>query len=112
MPLKDITVNTFASSKLKDVPSNVKGNDRSLVLRPIPGGPGTNSKGLVDSRLFTGGNTLHVILDEQLGLWYLKYDSGKVPGSFEQHFTSFSKALAFVTEYYKKRNIEITEVID
>jgi hypothetical protein len=102
MPFKNIS----------DNPSNVKTNDRILILRPI-GGKATNTKGSVDNRLFTGGNKLHAIMDEQHCHWSFKYDSGQLPGALQnQVFTSFSKLMAYVTEYYKRRNVEIVEVKD
>ena len=102
MPFKNIT----------DNPSNVKTNDRVLLLRPIDG-KATSTKGSVDNRLFTGGNKLHAVMDEQFCHWYFKYDSGQLPGALkDQRFTSFSKLMSYVTEYYKRRNVEIVEIKD
>lgn len=86
-------------------------SDIQLVLRPIDGKP-LAGNGLVDKGLFTGENTLHVIMDLATCLWYFKYERGIVPQPLKQRFTSYSKALVFATEYFGRRNIQITEVKD
>ncbi len=86
--------------------------DIVFKLKPMEGKKPTSASGLVDNRLFTGENNLHAVMDTQYSLWYLKYDNGAVPPPLQQRFTSFSKLLNFVTDYYSKRNIEITEVHD
>jgi len=97
---------------IADNPSNVKSNNRVLVLRPIDG-KATSTKGAVDNRLFTGGNKLHAVMDEQFCHWSFKYDSGQLPGALQnQTFTSFAKLMDYATQYYKRRNVEIVEVKD
>ena len=86
--------------------------DRVLVLKPIEGKDALSSKGMVDNRLFTRENNLHAIMDEQYGHWHVEYDKGVIPPDFQQRWTSFSKLYNFVSEYYKKRNIQIQEIID
>jgi hypothetical protein len=86
--------------------------DRILVLKPMEGKDVLSSKGMVDKNLFTGKNNLHALMDEDYGHWSVKYDSGIIPPAFNQKWTAFSKLYKFVSDYYKLRNIQITEVID
>ena len=67
---------------------------------------------MVDSRLFTGENRLHAIMDTQTTLWHLAYDNGILPQPLKQQFTSFTKLHGYVKDYLSRRNIEIVEVID
>lgn len=67
---------------------------------------------LLDPRLATGENKVHVIKEEQTGFWYFKYEHGGLPEPLKCKFTSFKKALQHAEEYYNRRNIDITEVID
>lgn len=87
-------------------------NDRILVLskRDISKNTTTDS-GLIDNRLFTGGNKLHAVMQPN-GLWALNYDAGIIPGALKQEFTSFTQVMKFLKQYFHKRNIEIKEVID
>ena len=86
--------------------------DRVLVLKPIEGKDQLNTKGMVDKRLFTRENNLHAVMDPEYGHWHVEYDSGVIPPVFQQRWTSFSKLYNFVSEYYKRRNVQITEIID
>lgn len=85
--------------------------DRILVLKVREGGP-KSSTGIVDHRLFNGDNKLHAMFDKEYSMWYLKYDSGKIPPQLDQKWTSFPKLLETTTGYFNKRNIDIKEVID
>jgi hypothetical protein len=86
--------------------------DRTLVLKPIEGSDTLDSKGMIDKRLFTGTNQLHALMDPEYGHWRVKFDSGIVPPPLQQTWTTFSKAYAAVSEYYKRRNVQIIDVID
>jgi hypothetical protein len=86
--------------------------DRILVLKPIEGTDVLSTKGMVDKRLFSRENNIHAIQDPEYGFWSVKYDSGVVPPSFQQRWTSFTKLYNFVEEHYKRRNVEIKEIID
>lgn len=87
--------------------------DRVLVLKPIEGTRGAkNTSGVIDTRLFTGDNQLHAIMNQQTSLWKLKYDQGTVPPPLQCEFTSFGKLKEYTEAYFKKRNIEIAEVKD
>ena len=89
-----------------------RSSDRILVLSKIEGLPSLTSKGLVDDRLFNGGNRLHAIMDPEYGFWSVRYDEGLVPQPLQQRWTSFTRLFDFVSGYFKRRNIEIKEIID
>lgn len=86
--------------------------DRILKLRLIEGLTATSTSGSVDKRLFKDENSLHAKMDLEYGHWYVQYEKGTVPPSLQQRWTSFSKMLQYVTEYYKRRNVEIAEITD
>lgn len=89
-------------------------HDRVFVLEPIDvrGKRALDPQGNIDPRLFTGTNKLHAVRGPHSALWSLKYDMGAVPGALKQQFTNFNTLLIFVTEYYKRRNVIVKEVID
>lgn len=91
--------------------SRMKSPDRVLVLKVKDGMKPMSTTGAADPRLFTGENKLHAILDEQLGLWRMKYDMGVVPEPLKGSFTNFQALKKFAEAYYDKRNIEIVEVL-
>lgn len=95
--------------------TNIKDKNRKtdivLVLKAKDGSP-LNSMGLLDRRLFTGENNLHVKLDPQTCLWHLYYDNGNIPAALRQRWTSFDLAYKFVETYLKTRNLEISEIKD
>jgi hypothetical protein len=84
--------------------------DRILVLEVIDDKAPKNSSGLVDSRLFKGGNRLHAIRNPQNYMWSMKYDAGGLPEPLKQNFTSFAKLKDFVTHYFHKRNLRIASI--
>lgn len=87
-------------------------NDRILVLAKIEGTETLDAAGKVDNRLFSGKNRLHAIKDPQTNFWRLQYDSGILSQSLKQEWTSFTRLMSFVEEYFKRRGIEIKEIID
>lgn len=89
-----------------------KKSDRVLVLKVIDGKKPISSTGLVDPRLFTGGNKLHAVMDPQHMLWYFKYEQGGLPEVLKQKFTSFRMLKAHADDYFGKRNMVIEEVLD
>jgi hypothetical protein len=89
----------------------MRSDDRILVLKPRDDKPLTTT-GLVDRRLFSGENKLHAKLDKHHHLWYLQMDAGLLAEPLKQKWTSFQKLLEFVTGYFDRRNIDVTEVID
>lgn len=66
----------------------------------------------VDQRLVTGENKVHAVMDPEYGHWTISYEHGTAPTVLQQKFTSFPRLIAFVTDYYRKRNLEIIEIID
>lgn len=84
--------------------------DRVLRLKVKDGKKPITSTGLVDPRLFSGENTMHVIMNKWDCMWRFEYEHGMLPPVFNQRFTSFSKAKKFAEEYFNRRNIEISEV--
>ena len=89
-----------------------RNTDRIIKLKVIDGTKPINTKGMVDSRLFTGENNLHAIMNENDGLWAIKYDSGILPNHLKQRFTSFRLLYKHVENYFQGRNVEISEVKD
>lgn len=86
-------------------------DDRELILKPIDGTKAYSGTGLIDPRLFKKGQSLHAKMEPQSTLWALKYAYGVLPKPLTQKFTSFNELYKFSKEYFKRRNIEITEVI-
>jgi hypothetical protein len=89
-----------------------RASDIIFKLKKKEGEVGITSTGLIDNRLFTGTNNLHAIMDKQTCLWHLQYDSGILPLELKTQYTSYKKALAAVTDYFNRRNIEIVDVVD
>jgi len=87
-------------------------DNRILVVRPIEGKQVLSTTGIVDSRLFKGGNTLHAIRDSMTSLWRLKYGDGILPNPLKQTFTGFSSLMNFTNDYLHRRGLEIVEVVD
>jgi len=83
-----------------------------LVLQVQEGKLPTSVSGLVDPRLFKGGNKLYMVQDPSSMLWGFKYDIGGIPSGLNQRFTNREKALEFAKTYLKTRNLEVKEVID
>lgn len=93
--------------------SKMRSTNRILVLKAINGKGPKSSMGLLDNRLFTGGNNLHAVQDLNNCLWYLQYSNGGVlPPPLKIQFTSFQMLLKHARDYFKSRNVEISEVID
>lgn len=93
--------------------TNIRSSTRILMLAPVEGKSVKNNIGLVDNRMFTGKQNLVVKMDPQTNLWSFMYtNKGLLPGALEGQFTSFSKAYEHAEGYFKRRNIQITEVKD
>lgn len=87
-------------------------NDRIIILEKIPGEATKTVTGTIDNRLFSGQNRLHALKDQESSFWKLRYDSGLLAEPLKQSWTSFGKLYSFVSEYFKRRGVEIKEVID
>jgi len=90
----------------------MRADDRVITLELIPGQKPTNSTGLVDTRLFKGGNRLHAIRNKHNHLWSMRYDSGGLPEPLKQQFTSFNKLIRHVEDYFGRRGLRIASVED
>lgn len=90
----------------------MRSTDRILVIKQMPGKKPTSGTGLVDPGLFTGTNQLHAIQDSLTTMWFLKYEHGVLPAVLRNKWTSFNSLLGYVKEYFRKRNLLITEVIE
>lgn len=96
----------------KNVNDRLRKTDIIIVLKPVEGKSAKNALMEVDNRLFTGKNNLHAIMDIQTCLWSLKFDSGLLPPLLRQQFTSWTKLLTLVKEYYSRRDVVIAEIRD
>lgn len=90
----------------------LKKDDRILELRVIDGEKPLSSIGLVDKRLFQGGNKLHAYYNPQFGCWKLRYEVGFIPQALENSWSTFDQLIYDTSRYLKGRNLEIAEVID
>lgn len=86
--------------------------DRIIILKVKEGYKAKSNTGIVDPRLFSGGNRLHITKNLRNSLWEFKYDTGGVPEPLKVRFTRYEDALNHATTYFDRRNIEITQVID
>ena len=92
--------------------SKMRSTERTLVLKPIDGKNVLSSSGLVDNRLFKGGNSLKAVMNPIDCLWRFKYETGIIPESLRQKFTSFAALLKFGQQYFERRGLQIVEIID
>ena len=96
-----------------DTATNVRSKDRVIALEVIDGMKAKSSTGLLDTRLFTGEQQLHLKMDPQTCFWSFQYsNNGVLPEPLKCQFTGFKAALKFAEEYFKNRNIKITEIKD
>lgn len=91
--------------------SKLNSDDRVFVLELIDKKAPLSTTGLMDRRLFSGENRLHAVKESQYNLWHVKYEHGTIPEPLQQKFTTFSQLLKYITDYFRKRNIELKEVI-
>lgn len=84
--------------------------DRVLLLNAREGA--TSSTGLIDNRLFTGDNKLHVTMNPRNLLWFFKYEHGGLPELLKQKFTNFDTAYKHAEKYFNSRGVEIVGVVD
>lgn len=90
---------------------NIRSDDRIIELKKIEGKHTLDSFGLVDNRLFNGENKLHATMEPN-GLWYVYYDKGMVEPTLRVKFTNFPSLMKFLVDHYRKRNIQVKEVLD
>lgn len=90
----------------------MRSTDRVLVLEKIEGQNTLTDKGQPDNRLFTGDNKVHLVKEEQTGLWCFKLDSGGLPETLKQKFTTFKAISDFARVYYKRRGLIVKEILE
>lgn len=98
----------------QDMPeTNLRALDRVLSLKTVDGKQPKNSTGMIDPRLFTGDQQLHLIMDSNSGLWSFRYSKNALlPEPLQGTFTSFKKGYEQAEQYYLKRNVQIVEIKD
>jgi hypothetical protein len=100
-------------SELLESEGNLRATDRILQLEVIDGKAAKNSIGLLDPRLFDGRQKLHLKMDISSNLWSFQYETnGLLPEPLKGRFTSFNKGLEHAQQYFLKRNVRVTEIID
>lgn len=93
--------------------TQIRSTDRVLSLSPIDDKAPKTSTGLLDPRLFTGAQKLHIKMDPQTCLWYFQYESnGVLPEALKGKYTGFKAAIKFAENYFAGRNVKITQVFD
>jgi hypothetical protein len=93
--------------------TNIRSTDRVLELSPVEGETALSAAGVPDKRIFTGEQKLHLKMDPQSCLWYFQWEmSGIIPGGLKGKFTGFKAGIKHAEEYFKKRNVRITQVKD
>ena len=79
---------------------------RQIVISPIEGETVTTSKGLVDPRLWKGGNEVYAEMDPTNCMWRLRYKFGAVPPQISGTYSNFKKAFETAVQYYKTRGLQ------
>jgi len=98
---------------VNEVETNIRSKDRILSLSVIDGTLPKSSTGQTDTRLFTGGQQLHLKMDPQSSLWYFQYsNNGLLPGGLTGRYTGFKAGIKAAEDYFRKRNVKVTEVKD
>lgn len=85
--------------------------DRAFILKEKPGQKARGTTGLVDPRLFKGGNKIHAYQDASTCLWYLKYEVGGLPeGLKDMRWTSYRLVEDHLRKYFDKRGLLLEAV--
>jgi hypothetical protein len=93
--------------------TNIRSKDRILSLSVVDGEKAKSSTGLVDTRLFTGDQQLHLKMEPETCLWYFQYsNNGMLPQGLQGKYTGFKAGIKMAEDYFRKRNIRITEIKD
>lgn len=92
---------------------NLRSSDRILKLEVMDGKKPLSSLGNVDTRLFTEGQNLHLKMEPETCLWYFQYSqNGLLPEALKGKFTSAKAGVKHAEDYYVKRNVRITKIVD
>lgn len=105
------SLNPFETDKERPIVKYNRAQDIVFKLKPREGLQ-LNTSGIVDRRLFLGGNSLHAKMNKQTCLWRCEYEMGELPPQLKGQFTSFNKIYDAIRVYFDKRNIDIIETID
>jgi hypothetical protein len=89
-------------------PTNHRSSDRIFVLEMLS----SAERSKIDTRLVDGNNRIHAVKNPQLPMWHLKLDKGTLPDALQSNFTSFAAAQKCVEQYFLRRGVKVTEVID
>lgn len=101
----------FHNSTSEDHIKSNRSEDRVIILELIDATAPLSSTGIVDKRLYKGGNRLHATRDENF-LWSLRYDQGAVPPPLQQRWTHFPRLMEDVELYFKNRNLNVKRIED
>lgn len=85
---------------------------RCLVLKPKAKPGRVPDFGLLDTRVFEGGNNIYAYKDPVTKMWSLRYANGIIPPGLQGRYTSFDELLNSASVYFNKKNIEIIDVVD
>ena len=95
--------------------SKMRSSDRIFRLEIMEGKKPTTVQGILDPRLFKEGedaNRLHCVMDLETSLWSFKYDKGAIPAALQGRFTGLKQAKDHAENYFAKRNVKISQIID
>lgn len=106
------TLEEYQEERLKTLSEHMRAEERTLVVKPIPGKKTLSATGLLDSRIFTGEHKIQIHVDPFTNLWIFKYSQGTLPAKLKQKFTSYASIMKFAHDYFSKRNLMIEKVID
>lgn len=84
--------------------------DRSFKLKIVDNELPLASTGMVDTRLFKGGNIFHIKKDPETNFWTFAYDDGIIPQPLRCNFTNFTMAKKHADLYYNGRNLNLEEI--
>lgn len=70
------------------------------------------TKSSVDTRLVDGNNHLHAVKNPQLPMWSMKLEKGTLPDGLKSSYTSFEGLRKHVEQYFAKRGVKVTEILD
>ncbi len=84
---------------------------RKLNIAPIDGEKVVTSKGMVDPRLWQGGNELYAEMDNANCMWRLRYKHGMLPPQIQGVYTNFDKAFKAATKYYSTRGLQVSRAV-
>lgn len=84
--------------------------DRIFSLSLIDDKLPKNSIGMVDPRLFSGENKLHIKKDPETNFWSFSYERGIPPRELQCVFTSATAAIRHAELYYRTRNLSLKEI--